>query len=179
MKRKSQIYAWVFFPILLTIVSVSLTGCSWSNGRATELDQKILAGDTGADDATSVEIRPADSSEVNKSKAEITKSDYIEVIWEIPSGNVEGYIIRYGLARDQMTQEVKLNADEPQKVISSDGIERYRYLLPNIPSDKPLYLSIAAIGAGGESAPTEIFEVPSDGPQVVTPSIAPTPALGL
>lgn len=175
MERQIQICSWVSLTLGCLLISLNLSGCTWFSDEATDLNRLSLAGEVGAEDTASVEIRPAEIANSKTQRGEINKSDYVELVWEIPSGSVEGYIIRYGLSREQMTQELKLKADEPQKITSADGIERYRYMLPNIPSDKPIYLSIAAIGPNGESAPTEVFEVPSEGRQGVTPSMVPTP----
>ena len=71
---------------------------------------------------------------------------------------------RYGDRRDSLTQELRVLNSELAKVNDPKYGSVYRYLLRNMPTDKSVFVSIAALhsaGTDGEavSAPSAVFEV--------------------
>jgi hypothetical protein len=72
------------------------------------------------------------------------KSMGVEVTWEVPSDSVDGFVIRYGQDKTQLKKEVTILLSELRLERDSQYGPVYRYVIQDITSDQPIYVSIAA-----------------------------------
>jgi len=70
--------------------------------------------------------------------------DGIEVTWEVPSEETDGFIIRYGGDPTRMDSEVAVKNAELRREDDSQYGPVYRYVIVGVPSGKSLFVSIAA-----------------------------------
>jgi hypothetical protein len=68
----------------------------------------------------------------------------IEVTWEIPSEPVDGFVIRYGEDKAKMTKEATILRSELREEQDPQYGPVYRYVLRDISSESPVYVSVAA-----------------------------------
>jgi hypothetical protein len=68
----------------------------------------------------------------------------IEVTWEVPSDPVDGFVIRYGEDRTNLSKEATILRSELREERDSQYGPVYRYILRDIPSSGQLYVSVAA-----------------------------------
>lgn len=111
----------------LALVFINLQGCSsWFNLGAPE------APKTGAG-----------NSSLSQPVLEKTTTG-IEVTWEVPSEPVDGFVIRYGENKTQMLKEATILLSELRQERDEQYGSVYRYIIRDINSDQPVYVSIAA-----------------------------------
>jgi hypothetical protein len=117
-----------FLPVFLSsCILIHLCGCA------------SLFGPTASEPASKKERQPSASSPLVEKKA-----SGVEVTWEVPSDPVDGFVIRYGQDRSQLTKEVTLLLSELREERDSHYGPVYRYIIRNLTSDEPLYVSVAA-----------------------------------
>jgi hypothetical protein len=68
----------------------------------------------------------------------------IEVTWEVPSDPVDGFVIRYGEDRTNLSKEATILRSELREERDSQYGPVYRYILRDIPSSGQVYVSVAA-----------------------------------
>ena len=68
----------------------------------------------------------------------------IEVTWEVPSDPVDGFVIRYGEERTNLSKEATIFRSELREERDSQYGPVYRYILRDIPSSGQVYVSVAA-----------------------------------
>jgi len=151
--------------VALALLLVLTSGCSYIERNTIGLfSGEANVVDTGATDSNSVNGSTSDADQqVATEQIPATESD-VEIVWEIPKNPVDGYLVRYGDRRDSLTQELRVLNSELAKVNDPKYGSVYRYLLRNMPTDKSVFVSIAALhsaGTDGEavSAPSAVFEV--------------------
>lgn len=88
--------------------------------------------------------------------AEITD---IELVWEVPTEPVDGFIVRYGENREALVTEKKLAVQELETRTDAERGGVYRYVIRGIPSTQRLFLTVAAFKGDVVSVPTQVFEV--------------------
>lgn len=92
-------------------------------------------------------------------KPPIEKS-YLELIWQIPSGPTEGFVIRYGYSRDKLEFETKVGVNDLERYEDPSYGYVYRYLLQDQPDDKSVFVAIASFDKDKTSEFSEIYEIP-------------------
>jgi hypothetical protein len=85
----------------------------------------------------------ADSSSLNTPLLE-QKEAGTEVTWEVPSEPVDGFVIRYGDDRANLSKEVTILRSELREERDAQYGPVYRYIRRNIPDSSPVYVSVAA-----------------------------------
>ncbi len=143
----------LFWPSLVMLFSLS--GCSYfSDQQAPPVPPQTLQApqEQAAPEAVSAMEVP------DKQQARLDKN-YIEILWAIPSDSVDGYLIRYGYARDKLEFERKLSLDQVETFEDAKHGFVYRHLLEDIAPDKKLYLSLVSLRGELQSEPSEILEV--------------------
>lgn len=121
------------------------------DGEAT--DEPILA------DSSKRIARRKESSPVAIESSALPEASSVEVIWEVPSKEVEGFVLRYGYSRENLSQEIRLRRDEVESYTDQEFGRVYRYILRDIPSTQPLYLQLANTIGEQTSSFSEIFEL--------------------
>ena len=72
------------------------------------------------------------------------KASGVEVTWEVPSDPVDGFIIRYGHDRAQLSKEAKILISELRAERDPTHGPVYRYIIHNIAPEDPIFVSVAA-----------------------------------
>lgn len=108
--------------------------------------------DTAAAMGSVVPVQPRERKTVRQDTG-------IEVVWAIPKEPNHGYVIRYGYGKGDLPFEVRLDSSEVKPYDHPKFGRVYRYVLDSVAQDQPVFVSIAAIGAQGEAASSETFEV--------------------
>ena len=83
----------------------------------------------------------------------------LEVVWKIPDEAVDEYVIRYGTRSDIPDKEVRVKASDVKTIDDSRYGKVYHHLLTDAPTNTTVYVSVAAIRGGTESAPSKIFKL--------------------
>lgn len=72
----------------------------------------------------------------------------VSVTWEVPSEPTDGFIIRYGDDRTQLSKEVTVLTSELREEQDPESGPVYRYIIKNVARNKPIFVSIAAFKGG-------------------------------
>lgn len=83
----------------------------------------------------------------------------IEFTWEVPSENVDGFIIRYGSSPSSLSKEVTISATDIREERDPEHGPVYRYLVRDIEETGPLFWSIAAVTGQNISNFSDVQEV--------------------
>ena len=83
----------------------------------------------------------------------------IEVMWEIPNKEVDGFILRYGFSKNNLSKEVHLKRTELETYTDQEFGEVFRYILQDIPSAQSIYLQLANKIGDQVSPFSEVFEL--------------------
>jgi hypothetical protein len=78
------------------------------------------------------------------SESDTRSMDGIEVTWEVPGEPVDGFVIRYGQVRGELSKEIKVSSEDLQQESDPEYGPVYRYLIRNVAPTAPLFISIAA-----------------------------------
>ena len=148
------------FSLFFTLALILTSGCSLFNEDVPPV-LPFQSPDTKTSSDTHENTLPADQGR-----------QYIEVVWQIPAEKVDGYVIRYGTEADRLQNEVEVRSEDVQRVHHEKYGDVFRYLIPNQPSDKTVYVSVAAVSKGHESAPSKVFEVAPEAPTPAPPAPA-------
>lgn len=94
-----------------------------------------------------------------KAPANVALGTRIEVIWQIPKDPVDGFIVRYGYTTDAMKFEQRVTTGELDRYEDPKFGFVYRYVLKDIPVEKPVFVSLMAFTGSEQSTPSPVFEV--------------------
>ena len=83
----------------------------------------------------------------------------VEVIWQVPKGPVDSYLLEYGFSADKLPHNVQIPLSQLKKVQHPIFGEVFRYQLKKLPADRRVFLRLTASNAEGSSPPTPVFEV--------------------
>ena len=115
---------------LLVATSLSVSGCSLFESKPTN--------------------KAAGAEQAAQSLATLVKktTSGLSITWEVPSEPTDGFIIRYGDDRAQLSKEVVIMTSDLREEQDAQAGPVYRYIIKNAPRDKQLYVSIAAFKGG-------------------------------
>jgi len=82
----------------------------------------------------------------------------VEVTWEVPSEPADGFIIRYGENRTQLSKEVRVSVAELQEERDMEYGPVYRYLIRDAAPESSMFVSIAAVKGDTVSDFSEVVE---------------------
>lgn len=160
--RNQKPRTFVTHKAFCLLLATTLSACSIFSDDSAPKYSGLAGQDGTASEGAAVPIEPAHTTTPSdQARAKQSGSQFIEVLWEIPSEAVLGYTIRFGTDEHSPSEVMRVEADKLQRVHSQDG-ELYRYLIPNPPTRQTVYVTIAAFDASGESAPTKAFAVPPE-----------------
>lgn len=129
------------FLALIVATSLTVSGCSLFESTPTHK----AAGAEQAAQSLSTQVRKTISG--------------LSITWEVPSEPTDGFIIRYGNDRAQLSKEVVIMTSDLQEEQDPQAGPVYRYIIKNVPRDAQLYVSIAAFKGGTVSD----FSEPTNG----------------
>lgn len=96
------------------------------------------------DNGSNKKISQTDSAAgIHAPLVEKTKSG-IEVTWEVPSDPIDGFVLRYGEDRANLSKEATIFRSELREERDAQYGPVYRYILSDIPSSGMIYVSVAA-----------------------------------
>lgn len=149
--KYSLTHVVVWLVVCGLVGGCSLGGTSFQSPEHRERSgadkEDILASPQGAH----VELRPLQLPSETVSA--------IEVLWEVPTEPVEGFVVRYGQAHEELSVERRLTVADIERVEDPTRGRLYRFVIEGIPTTQRLFLSIAAFNGGQESPPSKVFEV--------------------
>lgn len=106
---------------------ISVTGCS------------ILFGPSEKVATTPEETQSAPPSPILEKK-----SAGIEVTWEVPSEPVDGFVVRYGESRSNLSKEMTILRSELREERDPQYGPVYRYIIRDVDGNSPVFVSVAA-----------------------------------
>ncbi len=83
----------------------------------------------------------------------------IEILWTIPSEPVDGFVIHYGEYRDSLNQEIRVSRDSLERLEGPDNRPLFRYVMGDVPKNKPIFIAIASYRDNVTSPPSAAYEV--------------------
>ena len=111
---------------------------------------------TSVNSGTTVEI---DALKPRSTSNDNTAPNAVELLWQIPTQPVDGFVIKLGYSRDHLDKELRVTTSALERFEDPKHGYVYRYVLSDIPRTHPLYVTIAARRGDAVSAPSEIFEL--------------------
>jgi hypothetical protein len=147
----------MYSRLVLTLAISALTACSFVERNTLGLfsDPQPSSFESEAPAQNSVN---SPSSTVATPTAETITPKGIEIIWAIPSEPVEGYVIRYGLSRDSLSQEKRIEVAKLERFEDPQFGYVYRTTIDEAPQQN-LFVSLVAYNGTKLSAPSPVFEV--------------------
>jgi hypothetical protein len=105
----------------------------------------VSAGCSVIEGGSSSSQQQSASRSDNRSPAAVDRSiEGIEVTWEVPGEPVDGFVIRYGPSRSDLSKELKVSADDLRQESDPEYGPVYRYFIKDVTPSTPLFVSIAA-----------------------------------
>lgn len=86
----------------------------------------------------------------------------VEVVWAMPPQAVDSFVIYYGLQKQALTKQVKVNANFLEKSEDPRAGLVYRYVLEGIDPRQPVYIAVSAVNGDTESEPSAVYELTAD-----------------
>jgi len=83
----------------------------------------------------------------------------LEVIWQPVEGEIAGYIIRYGFAREALSFTRKILLPEAQERLDPVHGRVLSFIVGDVPADRRVFVTVAAWSEAGEAEPSAVFEV--------------------
>lgn len=83
----------------------------------------------------------------------------VEVTWLVPQEAVDGFVINYGFNEASLEKQVKIENDKLVKELDDQNGEVYKYILNDIPTDKPLYVKISAYKGDLKSEDSPVLHI--------------------
>ncbi len=95
---------------------------------------------------------------------EVARTDDIELRFAIPAEQIDGFIIYYGFSSEALSNEVRVTISELETVDQAGQGKVYRYFLRELPSNQPLFISLAAYRGEAISPKTDVVEIETGSP---------------
>ncbi|MFM1849067.1 MAG: hypothetical protein RL417_2541 [Pseudomonadota bacterium] len=105
------------------------------------------------------DLRSAGSIELTPRRDTVGETSSIEVLWEVPTEPIDGFIVRFGEAHEALTNERRLSLEDIERVEDRERGRLYRYVISDIPNAQRVFLSISAVKGAAESPPSKVFEI--------------------
>lgn len=105
---------------------------------------------------TPVEIEALKPTEKSQTK---DAPSSVELLWQIPTQPVDGFVIKLGYSREHLDKELRVNTSNLERFEDPKHGYVYRYVLRDIPRSHPLYVSMSAFRGENVSPASEVFEL--------------------
>lgn len=123
--------------ILAALASLSLAACSLFEGAPQPTEPQ--AGEASKVSEADLPIDSRVTSAMRRATV-----DGIEVTWEVPAEETDGFIIRYGNDPGHLDSERVVEVSELRRETDSQYGPVYRYVIVGVPPGRQLYVAIAA-----------------------------------
>lgn len=143
--------------LFLSALCFLATGCAniWIPQYAEEAKPEVAVQTRTGETLTRTSLAPAP---LQKGKQETLNS--LEVLWRVPSEPVEKYYVYYGTEKSKLDKHFSVRVTELKRFDHPDQGPLFRFILPNVPLDKTVYVSLEAENAFGRSSMSQIVEIP-------------------
>jgi hypothetical protein len=111
-----------------------------------------LSGVAGKDSSTSSTALPTSLN----GNSSITG---LEVTWKIPESPAEGFVLYFGSTPSRLDSHVRVASDELETFPDPDAGALYRYIIPDVPPDGPLFVALSSYTGAEEGPRSEPVEV--------------------
>ena len=149
----------LFRMIILFTLGYALSFCSYP-------DESLIP--PGANDAFSGENssltdnKPSNVSIENLEAGRSRTISDVEIVWQIPDESVEGYLINYGFETNNLEKIIKIKTSSLERFQDNKYGAVYRYVIPSIPLNKTVYITISAFNGDNISEPSKVFKVSAE-----------------
>ncbi len=148
--------------LLAILIPLTLLGCSTSQEPLPQYPK--IKTSTSEFPAQEFKIEKPNALKNNsdilpKNQPPKLPSDEVQLLWQVPTEPVEKYVIYFGWSKDKLDQKVEIPLASLQKIEDPRFGAVYKYLLPDIPVDRTVYVSIAAIHGDIISQPGQVIEL--------------------
>lgn len=143
---------------IILIPSIFCMGCSSTSPTVFDGSFTSPAADAKGPNApetevTNVTIKPLEGKDKEEAKTDI------QITWKAPNTPVDGFIIRYGDNKENLSQSKKVLIPALDLVKDPEKGELYRYRLKSPPQEDPLYIRIASFVGEVVSEDSALIEV--------------------
>jgi len=106
----------------------------------------------------------------------VVPKDKVEVLWEISKTPVDGFVVEYQIEGETRKRQVEVPSKDLERYDDATHGYVYRYLIPDIPSNKRVTVRLTAFEGDQLSQPSEAFDVlpRSQEPRPLSPARPPT-----
>jgi hypothetical protein len=104
----------------------------------------------------------ADNSEMKLDEEQENKQ--VEILWALPETPVDAYILRYGYDKENLSEELRIAADEVEIIEVEEYGKVNRFLLRHLPPGQSVFVSLASERAGKVSKFSEVLVLQGDTP---------------
>lgn len=111
-----------------------------------------LSGVAGKDSSTSSTALPTSLN----GNSSITG---LEVTWKIPESPAEGFVLYFGSTPSRLDSHVRVASDELETLPDPDAGALYRYIIPDVPPNGPLFVALSSYTGAEEGPRSEPVEV--------------------
>ncbi len=148
--------------IIALLLLLSISSCGFIEANTVGLffpepEAVNLEGAPPAPPPTKTEPAPVLIEKLNDSS--VSQVDDIEILWKVPEQPVDGFVIHYGNANDQLDKELRVEVTELKKIEHPQFGTVYRYLLKSVARGEKLFVSISAYSDTLVSDHSAILEV--------------------
>ncbi len=143
--------------ILFILFTLFISACSSTLIEPSDTETTAVSGVERPPSAESV-TSTVEVKELPKKNSPIP-ADEVQLIWAVPEVPVDNYIIYYGFSRDKLDNKINIALDQVDTFKDPRFGTVHRYYISNIPIDKTIYVSIAAMRGTKVSKAGEIIEL--------------------
>jgi hypothetical protein len=83
----------------------------------------------------------------------------LEVTWKIPEAPAEGFVLYFGGNPSRLESHVRVASDELETLQDPTSGAIYRYIIPDVPPDGPLFVALSSYMGAEEGPRSEAVEV--------------------
>lgn len=147
-----------------TLAFLLLTSCSFLERNTIGLFASESASERALEPSVPIppEVHPETPASISieqVSPPSATGTGNIELVWLVPTQGAETFIIQYGLKPDNLDHHIDLGSEQIERYEDDLGRPVYRYVVQDIPSDKTVYVAIAARRGDVQTPLSEVREV--------------------
>lgn len=145
----------VVLLVLMLWGSLAVFGCSLVEPKPSSPDSAAVRPES----SETASVPRTTSVPIEGLSPQKPKYSNIEVVWAVPAEPVEGFVIYYGLSRDNLEFKVRVAAESLEQTQDNERGLVYRYVVRDVAADKPVYLAISAYSGDKASPLSEIREI--------------------
>ena len=83
----------------------------------------------------------------------------LEVTWKIPEKSAEGFVLYYGSEPSRLDSHIRVASDELETLPDAETGAVYRYIIPDVPTQGPLFVALSSYTGSEEGPVSDPIEV--------------------